>query len=192
MIHWSRSNWARLRAPSCVGLICLTGACMAMPSGNLEPVAADQSAIRFDHPDFDPELAEHLQQRNSRTGTTLHVARFFGPDSQAVVVVFKAGPGYVVGERSTESYLRDLARGAELEWGDEGHAVSRLGNISYRMLRPAGEPLSCVGFSQTTGDTGDDAHRKGNLVVGLFCQDETRPMTAAVAADLIGKVALAR
>ena len=76
-----------------------------------KPVDASQSAIRFDHADFDPDLAEYALDRDPRTGSELYVARFFGADAFAAVLVFKAGASYVVKDRPTE------ARGYGQFWG---------------------------------------------------------------------------
>jgi hypothetical protein len=159
---------------------------------NPQPVEASQSAIRFDHADFDPELAEYELDREPRTGNELHVARLLGADAFAVVLVLRAGASYVVNERTTEAQVGGLMNGAEVEWGESGRVASRMGYVPYRMFRFPDQPVSCVGFSQTVGETHDDRARKRNLVIGYFCYDGAHVMSAATAADLIGKISIGR
>jgi hypothetical protein len=92
-----------------------------------KPVDASQSAIRFDHADFDPDLAEYALDRDPRTGSELYVARFFGADAFAAVLVFKAGASYVVKDRPTEAQVGGLMNGAEVELGESGRVASRMG-----------------------------------------------------------------
>jgi hypothetical protein len=157
-----------------------------------QPVEASQSAIRFDHADFDPDLAEYEVGREPGTGTELHIARFFGAAAFAELAVLKTGPSYVVEERTTEIHVGRVFNGIELDWGEAGRVPSRMGYVGYRMFRLADQPFSCLGFSQTVGETADDRGRNKNLVIGYFCYDETRPPSAATAADLIGKVSIGR
>jgi hypothetical protein len=159
---------------------------------NLQPVEAPLSAIRFDHRDFDPDLAEYELDHEHMTGNEAHVARFFGPDAFALLLVYKAGPRHVIPEHSTETRVARMVDGIELDWGESGRVPTRMGHVRYRMFRFTGEPFSCLGFSQTVGETPDDKRRKRNLIAGYFCYDETRPPSAATAADLIGKVSLSR
>ncbi len=153
---------------------------------------AGQSAIRFDHADFDPDLAEYQFDRHPRTGSELHVAQFFGADAYAGVVVSKAAAGYVVEERPIEVQVERMFDGVELDWGESGRVPSHMGYVRYRMFRVAGQSLSCLGFGHTFGEAADGRGRKNNLVVGWFCYDETRPPSAATATDLIGRVSLSR
>ena len=82
--------------------------------------------------------------------------------------------------------------GPDLTWGESGQVPSRIGYVPYRMFRIADQPFRCVGFSQRFGETGDDMRRKRNLMVGWFCYDRSRPVSATAAADLIAKVSVGR
>ena len=159
---------------------------------DLQPIEASKSAIRFEHADFDPELAEYAADRDPRTGGEVHLARFSGAGAFAVVLVLKAGASQVVEERAMERYLGRLMNGADVAWGESGRVPSRIGYVRYRMFRFADQPGSCVGFSQTVGETHDGRGRKRNLVIGYFCYDESRPLSAVAAADLIGKISFGR
>jgi hypothetical protein len=98
----------------------------------------------------------------------------------------------VVEERTTEIHVSRLLNDAELEWGDSGRVRTRVGLVRYRMFQFADQPVSCLGFSHTFGETHDDRGRKENLVIGYFCYDKSRPLSAATAADLIRKVSFRR
>jgi hypothetical protein len=174
-----------------LSVACLVAGCQH-DEWDPQPVESSQSAIRFDHADFDPDLTEYQLDRDASTGSEVHVARFFGADAFAILVVSRTGAGYVVQERTTEANIGRLLNGVELDWGESGRVSTRMGPVGYRMFQLADQPFSCLGFSQTVGETADDRGRKKNLVIGTFCYDETRPLTAATAADLIGKVSLSR
>ena len=110
-----------------------------------------------------------------------------------MLAAVRAGPGRVLAERSPESMVPDLIeQDAEIRWGERGGAMSGVGHAQYRLFQLAGQPLSCVGFAQMAGESGDDAHRKPNAVFGYFCQDDLRPMTTESAEDLIARVKLSR
>jgi hypothetical protein len=170
-------------------MACLVAGCEEEEPWNPQPVEASQSAIRFDHADLDPDLAEYGLQRY-REGGRAHHARFSGADAFADLLVYTAGPCCVVSENAAESWVRRLLNGAEVEWGAAGHTPSRLGYVRYRMFRFADQPFNCVGFSQTFGETIDDRGRKRKLIAGYFCYDETRAPSAATAADLIRQVSV--
>ena len=149
------------------------------------------SAIRFQHGDFQPELAEYAIQRDPLTSGVVHLASFHGPDSSAMLVASMAGAGYVFEERSTESTVSPLLPEATITWGARGRAMSAIGYIPYRLFEIDGQPFSCAG-SRTRGETRDDRLRKHNLVFGYFCRDESRPMTSQSVEELLGQVKLGR
>jgi hypothetical protein len=150
------------------------------------------SAIRFQHADFQPELAEYATQRDPLTSGVTHLASFHGPDSSAMLIASLAGPGYVFEERSTEAWVSPLLPEAKIIWGARGRARSGIGYIPYRLFEIDGQPVSCAGFTQTVGETRDDRLRKRNLVFGYFCRDESRPMTSQYVEELLGQVKLGR
>jgi hypothetical protein len=157
-----------------------------------QPLEASESAIRFDHANFDPELAEYASGRDAMTGAEVHVAQFFGADAFARVIILRAGPDHVVPDRPLEADIGRWMDGTDLTWGESGQVPSRIDYVPYRMFRLADQPLRCVRFSHRFGETGDDMRRKRNLVIGLFCYDKSRPVSAATAADLIAKVSVGR
>jgi hypothetical protein len=178
-------------------LVCgtiLLGGCRALnPPLELKEADAATSAIRFDHSDFQPELAEYAVQRDPRTGGAMYLASFHGPDSSAMLAAIKTGAGYVMEERSTESVVPDLMpQETEIDWGARGTTMSGVGHTQYRLFRVAGQPLSCVGFAQYTGESHDDRGRKRNAVFGYFCRDEPRGMTTQSAEELLAQVKLTR
>jgi hypothetical protein len=178
--------WAPL-----VAAVILLG-CRQIPA-EVEDVDAAGSAIRFEHADFQPELSQYAVQRYPRTGAEVHLATFNGPDSLAVLAVVKAGPGYVLQERSTESMVPDLmAEEMEIVWGARGGTMSGVGHTQYRLFEIVGQPLSCVGFAQPAGWSSDDRHRKPNAVFGYFCRDDSRPMTTESAEELLAQVKMTR
>jgi hypothetical protein len=179
---------ASLRLVLALTMACLVTGCEE--EWDPQPVKASQSAILFNHADFDPDLAEYSLQRYQKTGARLHVARFSGADALAVLMVYKPGASHVVREPATESDVRRLVNGAELDWGQSDRISSSLGYIRYRMFRVVDQPVNCVGFSQTFGETHDDRGRKKNLIAGYFCYDESRPLLDATAADLIRQVSV--
>ena len=79
-----------LRRVLALSIACLVAACQHH-EWDPQPVEASQSAIRFDHADFDPDLTEYQLDRDPRTGSEVHVARFFGADAFAILVVSKTG-----------------------------------------------------------------------------------------------------
>ena len=171
--------------------------CLAACQGLEDPeetstVDAKQSLIQFQHVDYDPDLAEYSVSRSTRSGNEVHTARLYGADAFAILGAYKTSAGYVVPDRPTESYIRDVLVDASLEWGESGRSASRLGQVPYRMFRIEDEPLDCVAFSQQVGETSDDLGRKSDLVFGFFCHDATRPMSAEAAEDLIGRVSFGR
>jgi hypothetical protein len=170
----------------------LIAACQGLaPDWQTHPIAASEAPLRLEGGDFDPEQAEHLVQRDSRSSNQLFLSRFLGADVVAVLAALKTGPSYVVEERATESYVADLLPAAELAWGESGRAPSRFGGqVPYRMFRIDARSLSCVGFGQPVGESADDRGRKSDLVFGYFCRDEAQPLSAATAEQLIGEVAL--
>jgi hypothetical protein len=154
-----------------------------------QPVEASQSAIRFDHGDFDPDLAEYALQRYENGGQ-VHLARFSGADAFAVLVVQKLPPGYVTRARSVESEVGRLLNGVEVDWGASGRTPSGRGYAEYRMFRLVDQPFDCVGFSDTFGETNDGAGWKRKLVTGYFCYDETRPLSHGTTESLIRQVSV--
>jgi hypothetical protein len=179
-----------------VALVCgtiLLGGCQADQPLEFKEANAATSAIRFDHSDFQPELAEFAVQRDPRTGGAVYLASFHGADSSAMLVAIKAGAGYVMEERSTESMVPPLMpEEAEIDWGTRGTTMSGVGYTQYRLFRVEGQPLSCVGFAQYTGESPDDRGRKRNAVYGYFCRDESRGMTTESAEELLARVKLSR
>jgi hypothetical protein len=174
--------WAPL-----VAAVILLGGCAPPPE--FKDLDAAGSAIRFEHGDFQPELSEYAVQRYPRTGGEVHLATFNGPDSLAMLAVVKAGPGYVLQERSTESMVPDLmAEEVEIDWGARGGTMSGVGYTQYRLFEVVGQPLSCVGFAQPAGWSSDDGHRKPNAVFGYFCRDDSRQMTTQSAEELLARV----
>jgi hypothetical protein len=153
-------------------------------------VDAKQSLIRFQHADFDPDLAEYSVIRDRRTGNAVHLARFYGADALAMLAAYKNSPSYVMQERATETYIANMLTDLDLDWGESGRTESGFGNVPYRLFDVVDEPLSCVGFGQTIGDRPDDRGRKRDLVIGFFCQDNSRPMSADSAEELIRNVSL--
>jgi hypothetical protein len=173
-------------------VLALTMACLAAgceEEWDPQPVEASQSAIRFDHPDFDPDLAEYAHQRY-RMGHRAHVARFSGADAFAVLAVFRPAAGYVVPERVLESEVGRLLDGADVDWGVSGRSPSGLGYVRYRMFRLVDQPFNCVGFSDTSDERNYGSGRRSDLVTGVFCYDESRPLSATTAADLIRQVSV--
>jgi hypothetical protein len=124
------------------------------------------SAIRFQHVDFQPELAEYAIRGHPLTSSVEHLARFHGPDCTATLAAIRAGPGYVFEERSTESTVSPLLPEVTITWGARGSAMSAIGYIPYRLFEIDGQPVSCAGFAQTVGETRDDRLRKNNLDFG--------------------------
>jgi hypothetical protein len=186
---------ARCQAARAV-LVCgaiLLASCQALnPPLELKETDAAGSAIRFQHADFQPELAEYAVQRDPRTGGKVHLASFHGPDSIATLAAIRAGPGYVVQERSIESVVPDLMpANTKIVWGARGGAMSGVGYTQYRLFEIADQPLSCVGFAQTEG-TSDDSGNRPNAVFGYFCRDESREMTPQSAEELLAQVKLGR
>jgi hypothetical protein len=167
-------------------------ACQGMDEPH-EPsvVGAEESLIRFKHPDFASDQGFYTVERYPRSGNQLHMARFLGVDAVAMLLIYKTSASYVVQERATEAYVAQLMDGKELDWGETGSAASRLGAVRYRLFDVVGQPFSCVGFGQTVGDTSDDRGRRSDVVAGYFCQENSRPMSAESAEDLIGRVSFA-
>ena len=64
-----------------------------------------------------------------------------------------------------------------LDWGESGRTDSGFGSVPYRLFNVVDEQLSCVGFGRTICDSPDDRGRKRDLVVGFFCQQDSRPMS---------------
>jgi hypothetical protein len=168
------------------GTVLLGGCGSSNPPAEPQSIEAGQSVIRFEHEDFDPQRAQYLLHHDPRSGNDVYVAQFVGDAAFATLAAYKTGPGYVVEERSTQSYVRSLLQDAELTWGEAGRA----GGVPYRIFRIAGQPVSCVGFGQPRGESSDDRGRKSDLVFGFFCQSDARPMSAETASDLISKVSL--
>jgi hypothetical protein len=167
-------------------------ACQAMNKPREASVVdAEHSLIRFQHADFDANLSEYALERDPRSGNEIHVARFHGADAFAILVAYKNSPSYVMRERPTEAYIANMMRDLDLDWGASGRAASRLGYVPYRLFQVVDGPFSCVGFGLTVGESPDDLGRKGDLVVGFFCHDASRPMSTDGAEELIGKVSLA-
>jgi hypothetical protein len=136
---WHKAGWAAL-----VCAAFLLGSCQALnPPIEFEEVDATKSAIRFDHSDFQPELAEYAVRRNPRTGVAVYLASFHGPDTSAMLAAIRPGAGYVMEERSTESLVPDLMPDeVEIDWGTRGSTMSGVGYTQYRMFRVAEQPLS--------------------------------------------------
>lgn len=166
------------------------GACQGIEQPH-KVVGAEESAIRFQHPDFEGNPGSYTVQREPRSGNELHTASFLGTDAVAVLAIYKTSASYVVKERAVESYVARFMGDEDLDWGASGQAASRLGLVPYRLFDVADQGLSCVGFSHTVG-VADDRGRNSDLVVGYFCHDESRPMSAESAEDLIGQVSYAR
>ena len=167
------------------------GACQSVAEPEeSKPVDAAHSPIHFEHIDYDPDLAQYSVQSNARSRNKVYVARFYGTDAFAVLAAYKLGAGYVAKERPTEAYIGDILENADLDWGESGRTTSHMGPVPYRLFRVAGEPFSCVGFSQLSGESYDDLGRKRDLVFGFFCQDDSRPMSGSAAEELIGKISV--
>lgn len=185
------------RARSCVrrkpwsvsligGVILLVG---CPPPPEFQEADAARSAIHFEHRDFQPELSEYAVRKDPQTGGEVHLASFHGADSLGMLAAIKAGPGYVLRERSPESMVPDLMQdNAEIIWGARGGTMTGVGYAQYRLFQVADPRLSCVGFAQTAGQSGDDQHRKPNAIFGYFCRDEARPMTTQAAEELLAQV----
>jgi hypothetical protein len=196
----TRSRWGywrrRLPPPRAVHAACALGLAVAACQGmdeQPEPsvVDAKQSLIRFQHADFDPDLAEYSVVRYRRTGNALHLARFYGVDGFAMLAAYKTSPSYVMQERPLEAYVADMLTDLDLDWGESGRTDSGFGTVPYRLFNVVHQPLSCVGFGQTIGERSDDRGRKSDLVVGVFCHDDSRPMSVDSAEELISNVSLA-
>jgi hypothetical protein len=168
--------WRIARWPALVCAATLLACCQAVnPPLEFEKSDAAASPIRFDHRDFQPELAEYAVRRDPRTGGAMYLASYNGPDSSATLAAIKAGAGYVMEERSTESVVADLMpQEAEIDWGRRGTTMSGVGHTQYRLFRVSEQPLSCVGFAQYTGESADNRGRKRDAVFGYFCRDESR------------------
>jgi hypothetical protein len=161
------------------------GACQnGLDQPEWEPIQAEESRIRFDHPDFLPELTEYAVRRWSHTGSESHIASFHGPETHGLVVALSPGPGYVVELTSTELLIGRLLPDSELLWADAGRA----GQAGYRLFHMHGHPLSCVAFSQGAGNVGHGPDFKSSLIYGYFCRDELRPLTAESARELVVSV----
>ena len=196
----TRSRWGywrrRLPPPRAVHAACALGLAVAACQGmdeQPEPsvVDAKQSLIRFQHADFDPDLAEYSLARDRRTGNAIHLARFYGVDTFAMVAAYQNSASYVIQERPTEAYIANMLTDLDLDWGESGRTDSGFGTVPYRLFNVVDEPLSCVGFGQTIGERTDDRGRKSDLVVGVFCHDDSRPMSVDSAEELISNVSLA-
>jgi hypothetical protein len=193
----TRSRWGSWRGWLPAGhAACALGLAVAACQGvdeQPEPsvVNARQSLIRFQHADFDPDLAEYSVARDRRSGNAVHMARFYGVDAFAILLAYKNSPSYVMQERPTEAYIADVLTELSLDWGESGRTDSGFGSVPYRLFNVVDEPLSCVGFGQTIGDSPDDRGRKRDLVVGFFCQQDSRPMSVDSAKELISNVSLA-
>jgi hypothetical protein len=137
-------------------------------------VGAEESSIRFTHPDFEGNPGSYTVQREPYSGNELHTASFLGTDAVAMLAVYQMSACYVARIMGDE----------ELDWGATGRAASDLGVVSYRFFDVPDQGLSCVGFSHTMGET-DDRGRNSDLAVGDFCHDESRPISAESAEDLI-------
>jgi hypothetical protein len=166
------------------------GACQTGPKPELQTILADESRIRFEHPDFLPELTEYALERDSRVGSEAYLASFHGAEARALGVALKAGPGYVFNHASTEALAARLFPDSELHWSGSGRAVSGLGLADYRFFRFDEAPLSCVAFNQVKGETGDVRGRKSVMVYGYFCRDELHPLTMQAAEDLLSNLSL--
>jgi hypothetical protein len=70
--------------------------------------------------------------------------------------------------------------------------MSGVGYTQYRLFQLRDQPVSCVGFAQMAGQSGDDRNRQPNAVFGYFCHDASRPMTTEAAEDLLARVKLGR
>ncbi len=188
---WGRWSTIPPRLVFTLAMACLVTCCTST-RWDPQPVEASESAIRFDHPDFDPELAEYALGRDPMSGDELHVARFSGADAFAMLVVLRTGPNHVVPDGTLESDIGRSMDGADLTWGESGQVPSRMGYVPFRMFRLADQPFRCVGFGHRFGETGDDMRRKRNLVIGWLCHDKSRPVSTTAAADLIAKVSVGR
>jgi hypothetical protein len=160
------------------------------PAWDPQPIDASQSVIRLEHAAFDPAQAKYLLQHDPRSDNDVYIAQYAGDGVIATLAVYRTGPSHVIEERSTESYVANLLADAELTWGETGRAASRFGSVPYRMFAIDGQPVSCVGFGRSRGESSDDRGRKSDLVFGYFCQSDARAMSAATAAELIGSVTL--
>jgi hypothetical protein len=173
-------------------MLLLTSAIAVSGCQSAEPpreIVARESAIQFEHTDFQSGLAKYSVQRHPVTANRVHAAQLFGSDAFGVVVAVITGPSYVVGPAQLEHQVSGLlSEDAQVTWGQSGGAASGLGYTPYRLFRETSHSLSCVGFSQTAGERPDDRGRKGNLVFGYFCRDDSRPMTVGDAEELIGSV----
>jgi|SRR5919108_2897296 hypothetical protein len=189
---WRRRPLALRAGHAACALGLAVAACQGMDE-QPEPsvVDAKQSLIRFQHADFDPDLAEYSVVRYRRTGNALHLARFYGVDGFAMLATYKTSPSYVMEERPLEAHVADMLTELDLDWGESGRTDSGFGTVPYRLFNVVDESLSCVGFGQTIGERTDDRGRKSDLVVGVFCHDDSRPMSVDSAEELISNVSLA-
>ena len=144
----------------------LLGGCEGLnPEVEPQPIEAGQSVIRFEHEKFDPERAEYLLHHDPRSANDVYFAQFVGNAAFATLAALKTGPSHVIEERSVDSRVGRLLRDEELTWGESGRAESGMGIVPYRMFRIADQPVSCVGFSQSLGESSDDRGRKSDLVL---------------------------
>jgi hypothetical protein len=189
---WRRRPLALRAGHAACALGLAVAACQGMDE-QPEPsvVDAKQSLIRFQHADFDPDLAEYSVVRYRRSGNALHLARFYGVDGFAMLATYKTSPSYVMEERPLEAHVADMLTELDLDWGESGRTDSGFGAVPYRLFNVVDESLSCVGFGQTIGERTDDRGRKSDLVVGVFCHDASRPMSVDSAEELISNVSLA-
>ena len=186
-----RRHAGHQRRLALVLVACAAAGCQTLtPEWQSQAIDAGDSPIRFEHAGFDPKLAEYMVQRDPRSATAVYVARFAGADAFAVLASVKTGPSHVVRERAPESYVSNLLENVKADWGPSGRATAPIGTVPYRMFRLPDQSASCVGFAQVIGQPADDRGGRKGLAFGYFCQDDTRPMSADVAEDLIGKVSL--
>ena len=135
------------------------------------PIDESKSVIHFQHAVFDPGQASYyLQRDDARTGNSFYALRLAGMHGFATLVALKTGPSYAVENHATESYITPLLVKTVPDWGERGHMVANLGEVSYRMFRLAklpddisdpGASASCVGFVEMIGHPyGDVAYGK--------------------------------
>jgi hypothetical protein len=108
---------------------------MVNPQWTSTPIKASQSVIRFDHPDFDPKLADYLVRRQPRAGHAVSVARFAGDRAFAVEVAMKTGPGCQAGSGRDPHERAALHRKCPLTEFDELASCQATGQVAGSVRR---------------------------------------------------------
>jgi hypothetical protein len=180
-----------------LALAWLVSGCSAVnPGWTSKPIQASQSVIQFDHPDFEPKLADYLVQRDPRSGHTAYVARLAGAHAFAIIVAMKAGPGFVLQERATESHIVGLLKNdtpiwggsGRTVWGESGRTMANGDPVAYRMFLLPDRSATCVGFVRGVGEPLSGPNYRTDGAIGFFCEKGADPMPASTAETLITSV----